>query len=80
LGTFRAFHRAGEARSAWPARPAAKPKPTLSIGGTPTSPLLFPRELALLAQSHLEEHQEHNAAETESDQSDCQHFAGQLTD
>jgi hypothetical protein len=44
------------------------------------SPLLFSRQFPLLAQSHLEEHQEHNRAKAECDQGDGEHFAGQPTD
>jgi hypothetical protein len=56
------------------------PKPPLCIGSILPSPLLFSRELPLLAQSYLEEHQEHNSAKTEGDQRDGEHFAGQPTD
>ena len=66
--------------SAGPARPAARPKPPLSIGSTLPSPLLFPRQFPLLAQSYLKEHQEHNCAKSEGDQRDGEHFAGQPTD
>jgi hypothetical protein len=44
------------------------------------SSLLFPRQFPLLAQSHLEEHQEHNRAQTDGDQRDGEHLAGQPTD
>jgi hypothetical protein len=64
--------------SAGPSRPAARPKPPLS--GTLPSPLLFPRQFPLLAQSYLEEHQEHNCAKAEGDQRDGEHFAGQPAD
>jgi hypothetical protein len=77
----RSFQRAGAAdSSAGPARPAARPKPPLAVGGTLPAPLLLPRQFPLLAQSHLEEHQEHDCAETEGDQRDREHFAGQSTD
>jgi hypothetical protein len=77
----KAFHHAaGDGHSSGPARSAAKPKPPLSIASTLPSPLLFPRELPFLAQAYLEEHQEHNSAQTESDQRDGEHFAGQPTD
>jgi hypothetical protein len=65
--------------SAGPARQAARPKPLPSIGRALPS-LLLPRQFPLLAQSYLEEHQEHNCAKTEGDQRDGEHFAGQPTD
>jgi hypothetical protein len=43
------------------------------------SPLLFSRQFPLLAQSYLEEYQQHNCAKTEGDQGDGEHFAGQPT-
>jgi hypothetical protein len=66
--------------SAGPARPAARPKPPLSSGRTLPSPFLFPRQFPLLAQSYLEEHQEHNCAKTDGDQRDGEHFADQPSD
>ena len=65
--------------SAGPARPSARSKPRRSIGTT-LSPLLFPRQFPLLAQSYLEEDQEDHCAETERDQRDGEHFAGQAAD
>jgi hypothetical protein len=56
------------------------PKPPLSIASPLPSPLLFPREVPLLAESYLEEHQEHNRAKTEGDQRDGKDLAGQPTD
>jgi hypothetical protein len=44
------------------------------------SPLLFSRQFPLLAQSYLEEDQEQSCAQTEGDQGDGEHFAGQPTD
>jgi len=75
-----AFHRTERGRSsAGPARPAATANPPLSIGSTLQSPLLLLRHFSLLAQSYLQEHQEHNCAKTEGDQRDGEHFAGQPT-
>lgn len=56
------------------------PKPPLPTTSRLPSPPLFPREFPLLAQSYLEEHQEHDCAKTEGDQRDGEHFAGQPTD
>jgi hypothetical protein len=42
--------------------------------------LLFPCQFTLLAQSYLEEQQEHGCAKPEGDQRDCEHFAGQPID
>ena len=70
----------GGRSSAGPARPSARPKPPLSIRSTLPSPVLFSRPFPLLAQSYLEEHQEHNCAQTEGDQRNREHFAGQPTD
>jgi hypothetical protein len=44
------------------------------------SPLLFSRQFPLLAQSYLEEHQEHYCAQTEGDQRNGEHLAGDPTD
>jgi hypothetical protein len=66
--------------SSGPARPSPRPKPPLSTGSTLPSPSLLPRQFPLLAQSYLEERQEHNCAQTERDQRDGEHFAGQPTD
>jgi hypothetical protein len=56
------------------------PKLPLSIGSALASPLLFARQFPLLAQSYLEEYQEHNCAQTERDQRNGEHFAGQPVD
>jgi hypothetical protein len=53
--------------------------PPLSIGNTLPSPVRFPRQFPLLAQSYLEEQQEHSCAKTEGDQRDGEHLAGQPT-
>jgi len=66
--------------SAGPAGPAARPQPALSIGGALPSPLLFPREVSLLAQSHLEEDQEQGCAEAERDECDGQRIARRPAD
>jgi hypothetical protein len=79
-GAEEAFHYAGGRSSAGPARPSARPKPPLSIRSTLPSPLLFSRQVPLLAQSYLEEQQEHNCAKTEGDQRNGEHLAGQPTD
>ena len=60
---------------AGPPGPAARSQPALSIGGALPSPLLFFREVSLLAQSHLEEDQEQGCAEAECDQRDGQRVA-----
>jgi hypothetical protein len=73
------FRRRQNGSSAGPAWRAPSAKPPLSIGRALPS-LLFPRQLSLLAQSYLEEHQEHDCPETEGDQRDGEHFAGQTTD
>jgi len=52
----------------------------LSIGGALPSPLVFPREVSLLAQSHLEEDQEQGCAETERDECDGQRIARRPAD
>jgi hypothetical protein len=66
--------------SAGPARPAARPKLPLPIGGTPPAALLFSRQFSLLAQAYLQEHQERDCAKAEGDQRDGEHFARQPTD
>jgi hypothetical protein len=71
------LHALGGRSSSGPAWPAARPETPLSIGSALPSPLLVPRELPLLAQSYLEEHQEDNCAKTEGDQRDPDRFAGQ---
>jgi hypothetical protein len=48
---------------------------SLSIARTLSSPPLFPRQFPLLAQSHLEERQQHDCAEAERDQRDGEQFA-----
>jgi hypothetical protein len=61
----------------------AGPRPPLGIGTPqrpPASTLLVPRQLSLLTQTYLEEHQEHDSAETEGDQRDGEHLARQSTD
>ena len=63
-----------------PAGPAARPQPALSIGGALPSPLLFPREVSLLAKSHLEEDQQQGRAEAERDQRDGQRIARRPAD
>jgi hypothetical protein len=65
---------------AGPPRPAARPKPPFSSASTLPSPLLLPSQFPLLAQSHLEKHEEHSCAKTEGDQRDGEHFAGQPAD
>ena len=65
---------------AWPAGPAASSQPALSIGGAPPSPLLFPCEVSLLAQPHLEEDQEQRCAEAERYQRDGQQIARRPAD
>jgi hypothetical protein len=66
--------------SAGPSRPAARPRPPSSGARTLASALLLPSQFPLLAQSHLEEHQEHSGAKTDGDQRDGEHFAGQPAD
>ena len=66
--------------SAGSAPAATRPKPRLPIGYALRPALLLPRQLPLLAQSHLEEHEQHNRAQAERDQRDGQHFAGQTRD
>jgi hypothetical protein len=65
---------------AGPPRPAARSKPPLSSASTVPSPLLLPSQFPLVAQPHLEEHQQHSCAKTERDQRDGEDFAGQPAD
>jgi hypothetical protein len=73
--------RGGRGRSsAGPPRPAARPRPPSSGARTLASALLLPSQFPLLAQSHLEEHQEHSCAKTDGDHRDGEHFSGQPAD